>query len=295
MKNKRRFLILLISLLIFTNLVIMGNRVLAIEENQRIRIVVTTNILKEFTQRIGGDKVEVVNIIPANVRVQDFEMKINDYEKLFKCKLFIYNGLGLEPWYDGTLKQNVSDYSIRPILSTMNVNSIGNKNNKNPYAWLSLTEAKKQALEIKNGLVKYDAQNTSFYEENYNLLITELDVLINEYTTKFKGVTSKEFITGHNFFEYLARDFGLVNSSVLKNNEILPSANISEEIVKYCKDKNIKVIFEEASQSEQGVSELASKINGRVEKLYILDNSAETMSYMEAMKYNLETIYNGLL
>ena len=68
--------------------------------NDKLKIIVSIYPLKEFTEKIGGDKVEVMCLVPDNMEPHDYEPKTKDFEELIKSKAFIYNGLGMESWAD---------------------------------------------------------------------------------------------------------------------------------------------------------------------------------------------------
>ena len=293
-RNKKVLILVLIMALLVSMFQFKNNIVNAVSEESKIKITVTTIPLKEFAQKIGGENVEVNYIVPEGIRVQDFEPKICDLDELLKSKIFIYNGFGLEPWVEN-LKEDLNDYSVKTINASVNVGAIVKNKTRNPYVWLSLKEAKKQAIEVKKVLCKVDNKNKTYYEDNYDTLIAEIDKLIQEYEEKFKSLNNKEFVTEYSSFAYLARDYGLNNKSILGSyNESEATTSNKEELIKYCKDKNIKVLFDESQGNSEGIVELAEEINAKVEKLYSLESLSDDLSYVETMKVNLETIYKSL-
>lgn len=57
-----------------------------------------------LAKEIGGDQVNVVNMIPAGVEPHDWSPKSRDLDTAAKAQLFLYNGAGLEGWVDDFLE-----------------------------------------------------------------------------------------------------------------------------------------------------------------------------------------------
>ncbi|WP_300380285.1 zinc ABC transporter substrate-binding protein, partial [Clostridium sp.] len=166
---------------------------------------------------------------------------------------------------------------------------------KDPHVWLSLSDALIEAENIKNTLVEVDIENKDYYEENYNNLVKEFTSLKDEYLVKFNSISNKKFVTGHAAFGYLCRDFGLTQNSIA---DVFGEGELTlkdlETLIEYSKTNNVKVIFSESTASEKESETLAKEVGAKVEKIYTLETQENNMSYIEGMKYNLETIYNSL-
>lgn len=72
--------------------------------NGRIPVVASFEATKEITEAIGGNKVEVLTVIPEGTEPHEFELKTGDIQKLQEARLFVYNGLGMEPWADQAIQ-----------------------------------------------------------------------------------------------------------------------------------------------------------------------------------------------
>ena len=58
----------------------------------------------DFAKKIGGDKVEVINLVPAGTEPHDWEPSTKDLIEMEKSDIFIYNGAGMEQWVDDVLE-----------------------------------------------------------------------------------------------------------------------------------------------------------------------------------------------
>lgn len=264
--------------------------------NNKIKVFVSFNPLKELTEAIGKDKVEIETIIPQGTEPHDFEPKARDLEKLSKADIFIYNGLGMENWVDKSL--NVIDNKNLIVVEASKdcePIKISNKDDYDPHTWLSLKCAKIESNNIKNALIKADPENKEFYEKNFNEFSTKIDSLYNEYKEKFNSTSNKNFVTGHAAFGYFCRDFDLKQNSVEDIfAESEPTAQKIKQLIEYCKKNNVNTIFTEETASPKVSETLAKEVNAKVEKIYTIEINEDNKNYIESMEYNLEKVYNSL-
>ncbi|KJZ84428.1 hypothetical protein ClosIBUN13A_CONTIG146g02245 [Clostridium sp. IBUN13A] len=264
------------------------------EGNKKVNIMVSVYPLKEFADKIAGDKAEVSCMVPDNMEPHDYEPKTKDFEALIKSDAFIYNGLGLETWVD-QVKSVIGDKELRIVDSSEGVEVRKEGEVIDPHSWLSLKEAEKQAENIKDTLVEIDEDNKAYYEENYDAFVGELESLYNEYKEKFDNLSTKDFVTGHAAFGYLCRDFGLQQKSVENLfAEGEPTPKQLEQLVTFCKENNIKTVFSESLASPKVSETLAKEVGAEVVPILTLESNEDDKSYVEAMRYNLEEIYKCL-
>ncbi len=265
----------------------------------KINVVVSFNPMKELTEAIAKDKAKITVMIPKGVEAHDFEPKPKDMAALNDCKIFIYNGLGMEPWAENALK-TINNSNLITVEASKGCNLIENKKEEeikehgqyDPHLWLSLKEAKVEANNIKEALIKADSENKDFYEKNFKEFSDNLDKLQNEYENKFKEIKNRNFVTGHAAFAYLCRDFKLEQNSV---EDVFAEGEATtakmKELVDYCKENNIKTIFMEEMASPKVSETIAKEVGGKIEVINTLESEG---NYIETMKENYDKIYNSL-
>lgn len=281
-----------------------------LEDNGKVNVVASFYAMEEFAKEIGKDKVNVYTVIPDGVEPHDFEPKAKDLAKIEEADVLVLNGAGMEHWSEDVVKAvNNKKLEIVDTSKDCDLIKIDDKDNEedhdhdhdhehldvDPHLWLGLDAAQKQCENIKDALVKVDSENAKYYEENYKRFSTELKNMYDEYKVKFSDVKNKDFVTGHATFAYLCKDFGLNQISiegVFAEGE--PSPQKLKKLTDLCKEKNIKTVFVESLVSPQVSETLAKEIDGKTETIYTLHSKEDDLSYMEAMKLNLETIYTSL-
>lgn len=263
-------------------------------DNGKIAVTVSIEPLREFTEIVGGDKVNVKTMVPNGTEPHDFEPKTQDLLELNKANIFVYNGLGMEHWKEQVLN-TIENKEVKVVEASKGAEVLKEGDKIDPHLWLSLDGAKIEAQNIKDALVEVDSDNKGYYEENFKKFSEKLDSLSNEYKEKFNGLANKDFVTGHAAFGYLCREFGLKQISVenlFGEGEITPQK--MQEIVEFCKKNDIKTIFMPELASEKISQTLANEVGGKIEKIYTLESNEDGISYIDAMKENLSKIYDAL-
>lgn len=298
----KKCLILFISICMLFSLTSCMNSSSKDSSSGKIKVVVSFNAMKEFAYAIGKDKINIINMTPNGTEPHDFEPKTRDIEALVDANVFIYNGLGMESWTSKTLKAIDNRKLIiveaskgAHIIKNTNSDEIKDHGEYDPHLWISLKGAEVEAKNIKNAFVKADSKNKSFYEKNYNTFKNQLDELYNSYSEKFKTTKNKNFVTGHAAFAYLCRDFSLNQQSVedvFAEGE--PSTRRLSELTDFCKKNKVKTVFVEDMVSPKVSNTLAKEVGAKVEKIYTIESKEDGKNYIEAMKSNLEMIYDSL-
>ena len=271
-------------------------------EDEKLKVYVSFNVLKEFAQTVGGDKVEVTAVIPDGTEPHDFEPKAQDLAGMSTAQVFVYNGLDMEAWAEDAVAAadnkdlivvEASD-GVTPISNTEE-DEIQEHGQYDPHVWLSLKGAETEVTNIKDALVRADPDNKEYYETNCSEYIAKLEALYTRYSEKFGSTEKKSFVTGHAAFAYLCRDFGLEQNSVedvFAEGE--PSAKQLTELVDYCRENGVTTIFAEEMASPDISETLAREVGASVETIYTMESAEDDKSYLERMEDNLEKIYLSL-
>ncbi|MBL4933996.1 metal ABC transporter substrate-binding protein [Clostridium paridis] len=260
----------------------------------KINVMVSFNPLKDFTEAIGGEKVNVESLVPGTSEPHDFEPKTKDFAKLTEADIFIYSGLGLEDWIED-VKNNIGDSKVKLVEATEGINVLKTDGATDPHAWLSLVDAQKICENIKNSLQDKDPKNKEYYETRYKEYKNSLQKLYDDNTKRFKDLKNRDFITSHEAFGYLCRDFNLQQRSL--ENLFGEGENTPQklaEIVTYAKANKINTIFMENSGSEKDAETISRESGSKIQKIYTLETREDNLNYLDAMKENLDRIYNSL-
>ncbi|WP_462305210.1 metal ABC transporter substrate-binding protein [Acidaminococcus massiliensis] len=268
----------------------------------KLPVVASFYAMKEMTEAIGGDRVEVTSLIPEGTEPHEFQPTTKSMKTLSQARVFVQQGLGMEPWAEEMVRAAENKNMVR-IIAAQKVVPIANEDQEeirehgqyDPHAWLSPSCARLEAEAIVQGLSQADPDHAAEYQANGKKFISRLQQMEETYRGKFQGLSRKEFVTGHAAFAYLCRDFGLEQNSVegvFAAGE--PNARQLAKLVEYCRAHQVRTIFTEAAVSPKTSESLAREVGAKVVPIHTLEGSEGEGGYLEQMEENLERIYKSL-
>lgn len=227
-------------------------------DSQRVQAYTTLYPLEYFTKRIGGERVQVENLVPVGTDLHEFEPSVRDLAKLAEADLFIYNGADLEPWVE-KLNSVIDQQQTKTIETTKSISLLptegesehrdhheGQQHNRNPHVWLDPQLAKKQAAQIQQGLIQADPQHRALYEQNYRQLAAELDQLDRELQQVVKQRKVNIIVVPHDAFAYLTKRYGLQQIAISGLSSMdEPSPRRLKQVVDTIKKDQLRYVFQE--------------------------------------------------
>lgn len=262
----------------------------------KVAVVASFDAMKSFTEAVGGDKVAVVTLIPDGTEPHDFQPTPRSLRSLLHARLFIYNGLGMEPWAE-EVTTAVGNPALVTVDASRGVDAIPAEGRRrwDPHCWLSLSAAQVEVQNIADALAEADPANAEFYQQNADACQKEFQSLLAEYQEKFRTAAGRHFVTGHAAFAYLCRDYGLTQESVapvFAGGE--PGAAQLARLADQCRAWGVKTIFMEDMVSPRVSETLAREVGASVETIHTLESAEDGRSYTDRMRDNLEKIYRSL-
>ena len=70
---------------------------------QKLKVMASFYPMYDFAVKIGDDKAEVTNMVPAGMEPHDWEPAAGDIKNLEEADLFAYSGAGMEHWVEDVL------------------------------------------------------------------------------------------------------------------------------------------------------------------------------------------------
>ena len=169
-----------------------------------------------------------------------------------------------------------------------------------PHTWLAPPLAEKMADKILAGFVSIDPANEAYYQANETQLKADLASLDSEYKQGLASCASKNIVTSHAAFGYLATVYGLNQvpiSGVSPDAE--PSPKQLADVADFVKKNGVKYIFFESLVSPK-LSETIARETGA--QTMVLDpiegiapgDLAKGIDYMGVMRSNLKNLQTVL-
>lgn len=259
--------------------------------DEPITVAVSVVPQAEFVEKVGGDKVKTVVIVPSGADPHTYEPSPKEVQEISKARMLVTVGAGMpfeEGWINnfestnsGTLIVNCSKgielkeleghhhegkeegEKDAGIEAGDEEQSDEDHEELDPHIWTSPANAKIMVEDIYEGLAELDPENESYYAQNRDAYLKELDALDARIREKLEGKEGSNFMVYHPSWGYFASDYGLNMISVeIEGKE--PSAQDLAKLVDLAKEKNVKVIFVQANFSTRSAEVLAKEIGGEV-------------------------------
>ncbi|WP_170295461.1 metal ABC transporter solute-binding protein, Zn/Mn family [Chengkuizengella sediminis] len=270
------------------------------ELEDKINIVTTFYPLYDFAEKIGGEYVNVQNLVPTGVEPHDWTPKTRDMIKITEADMFIYNGLGFESWIESFFSSFETDSSTEFVEASLGAHIIESEDTNDPHIWLSPVQAKTLAENIKQGLIKIDPDHKDEYEERFIELSTQLDDLHMKYQDVLGNVSRNEFVVSHQAFGYLANEYELTQKSIMGlSTDAEPTIQDYKNISVYIRENDIQYILFEELVSPKLAETLAKDLNIETLVLNPLEGLTEEQAknsddYFTIMESNLTSLEKAL-
>jgi zinc transport system substrate-binding protein len=291
---------------------------LAYVETAKIRVVASIFPLADFARAVGGERVEVITLIPSGASPHTFEPTPGTLKRISDAKIFIQVGAGLEFWAS-KIQQAVAAKDLIIVRATQGMNLIRGVNHHhehgdeehvdakghhweegehgNPHVWLDPVLAKDVVSKIARALIKADSVHKLYYEKNESEYLADLDRLHQEILATTQKFVIKEYVAFHPSFSYFSRRYGLKEVGVIEESPGRePTPKHLEETVKAIKGCRIKAVFAEPQLNPKAAEVIAEEAGVKV---LILDplggpNTTYGSSYLDLMRHNLKVMQQAM-
>lgn len=271
------------------------------DSGAKVKVVTSFYAMEDFAKKVGGDDIEVTNLVPAGTEPHDWEPAATDVQAIQDADLFVYNGASMEHWVDDTLS-SLGDKTPASVKASEGIAlRVGEEPGEvDPHVWLNPENAKAELANIKDALVKVDPDHKADYEANYEKYAAEFDQLDQDFKDKLGAVPNKTIVISHEAFGYLCDAYGLTQAPIAgMDAEGEPDAQTMASIIDQVKSQNIKVIFSEDLVSPKVAQQIADATGATCEVLNPIEGLtdeqiAQGEDYFSVMESNLDELMKAL-
>lgn len=271
------------------------------DSGAKVKVVTSFYAMEDFAKKVGGDDIEVTNLVPAGTEPHDWEPAATDVQAIQDADLFVYNGASMEHWVDDTLS-SLGDKTPASVKASEGIAlRVGEEPGEDdPHVWLNPENAKAELANIKDALVKVDPDHKADYEANYEKYAAEFDRLDQDFKDKLGAAPNKTIVVSHEAFGYLCDAYGLTQVPITDMDaEGEPDAQTMASIIDQVKSQNIKVIFSEDLVSPKVAKQIADATGATCEVLSPIEGLtdeelAQGEDYVSVMHTNLDELVKAL-
>jgi ABC-type Zn uptake system ZnuABC Zn-binding protein ZnuA len=172
MSSKARFVLVTILIIVLSVMLITSS--CTPSGSNRVKVVTSTSLLAYIAEQVGGDKVEITNLIPPVQHPGNFNIRPGDIETLATAKLFLVHG-----WPGEGYAEKLVASANNPNLNVFKANVNGN--------WMMPPVQSEAVGKVASALSEVDSQNAAFYKNNaktYQQKIAAKEIEIKTKLTK---------------------------------------------------------------------------------------------------------------
>jgi zinc transport system substrate-binding protein len=283
-------------------------------ERDKLKVVATFYPLAFFAQEIGGEEVEVTQLIPDNTGVHSWQPTSGDILAVDEADVVIYNGAFLDPWFEDDILPAIDSSNIIIVKTTEGIqlhetgdeadeheDEHDHEGNYDPHTWISPFIAKQQAQNIYEALIQNDPAHESYYNERWQNLKTRFEELDNQYLSGLSTTNKEDIFVAHSAFGYLANRYGFKQHGVIGiSADEKPSASVYANLVDMMIEHETYVVYMDPVYTAESIQTLKNDLethtnqNVKILKLYFMLGVIDGLDYFGQQEKNLENLKTGL-
>ena len=266
-------------------------------------IAATTLPMWQFTCRLTeGTSLTVSRLVTENVScLHDYTLTVRQMQAIEGADVVILSGAGLEEFLADALgSAAVIDASEGIELlegghhhhHEGEVHEEAHHHEHDPHIWLSPAHAMEQARNICAGLSARYPEYAADFEKNLSALLTDLQTLEDYGKAQLSDLGSREILTFHDGFAYLADAFGIeIVEAIEEESGAEASAKELIHMIEEVRHHDIRAIFVEENGSGSAASIIAAETGT---ELGTLSMAMSGNDYFEAMYANIDALKEAL-
>lgn len=233
----------------------------------KLDVVVTTTQLGDFAREVGGEAVEVDQILEPNTDPHDYEPRPSDIEGAAGAELVFASGDNLDPWIDEIVSDSGSDAEVVDLGAEVPVRLPGESSGEeasryDSHWWHDPRNAEAAVREIERALAAADPAHRAEFARNARAYLAELRALDRGIARCVDSVPAarRKLVTDHDAFNYFAARYGIeVVGAVIpsQTTQAQPSARDISELARTIEAEKVQAIFPESSLSAKVADAIA--------------------------------------
>lgn len=265
------------------------------EEAGRPLVVASFYPLQFASEQVGGSSISVRTLTPEGAEPHDVELTSGAIRLLADADLIVYLGEGFQPALEDARAGLDPAKQFDALTGRNLLEGDDAEAGADPHVWLDPTLLASIGNEIADRLSEIVPADAESFSDNAARLEAELEKLDEEFARGLQQCESREIVTSHAAFGYLASRYGLrlVPISGI-DPEAEPSPARLAEVARYVEDHHITTIFFEELAPRDLAETLARETGARTDVLSPLESAPDRGDYLDEMRANLHRLRSAL-
>ena len=266
--------------------------------------------LQFAAERVGGEHVRVTTLTRPGVEPHDLELTPKAVGTLRTADAVVYLA-GFQPAVDDAVRSQAAATAVDVAAAARLVapSEPGHEGEDpaehaehaeggvDPHFWLDPSRLADVATYLGADFARRDPANAADYRANAAALVADLDALDADFRAGLARCRSRELVTGHAAFGYLADRYDLHQEGVAGlSPDVEPDAAMLRDLSVRVRQAGVRTVYAESLVSPDLAQTVAREAGARVAVLDPLEGITEASrgrNYLEVMRANLATLRAG--
>lgn len=277
----------------------------AAENNtDRLQVVTTFTVIADMAQNVAGTTAEVVSVTKPGAEIHNYQPTPQDIVRTDKAQLVLWNGLGLELWFEKFLQQlgDVPSAVVTDGIEPIDIHQGPYSGKPNPHAWMSPSDALVYVDNIAKAMATADPNNASTYNDNAAAYKEKIKQLADPLREQLESIPEQHrwLVTSEGAFSYLARDFNLKELFLWPINADQQGTPAQvKNVIDTVNEHNIRTVFSESTISPKSAQQVARETGAHYGGVLYVDSLSEAdgpvPTYLSLLQKTTETVVTGLM
>jgi len=273
----------------------------------KVDVVATTTQLGDFAREVGGDAVEVDQILQPNTDPHDYEPRPSDVENAAGAEVVFASGEDLDGWIEQIVSDSGSEAEVVDLGAGVPIRLPGESSGDeasefDPHWWHDPRNAEAAVRGIERALAAADPAQRSEFARNADAYLAKLRRLDRAIARCLDSVppARRKLVTDHDAFDYFANRYGIeVVGAVIpsQTTQAQPSAGDLSDLARTIEAEKVKAIFPESSLGASAAGAIARQTGASAEHTLYGDTLGPTGSsgdtYIGMEQANAEAMVRG--
>lgn len=238
-----------------------------------VRVVATTTVLGDIAREVGGDAVQVDQLLQPNSDPHDYEPRPADVVATSKAAIVFASGDGLDAWATDVVKQAAGSPELVDVASSLPVRREGGHDDHDhgsdhggtdPHWWHDPTDVEAATLVVRDALRKANPGGRAVYDRNAAAYVAKVRALDAGIRRCIDAVppAQRKLVTDHDALGYFADHYGIdVVGAVIPSltTQAQPSAGAIAELARVIRREGVRAVFPESGSNRKLVQALAKE------------------------------------
>lgn len=270
---------------------------------EKFKAVTTFTVIADIAQNVAGDAATVESITKPGAEIHNYQPTPGDLIKAQDAKLVLWNGLGLELWFEKFFSRlkDVPSAVVSDGVEPIDISEGPYSGKPNPHAWMSPNAALIYVDNIRDAFVKNDPANADIYKANAEIYKAKIKATIDPIRAELTAIPEDKrwLVSSEGAFSYLARDFGLKELYLWPiNADQQGTPQQVRKVIDAVRENGITAVFSESTVSLAPAKQVARETGAKYAGVLYVDSLSDpdgpVPTYIDLLKVTSSTIAQGL-